>query len=128
MTEVGWGDAVAIAGLIAGIAAGFAVWFNWRQLKMTDEQLAAEKDKVETLGKVVAALAGMVETQKQQLVALLTQNQIAGNALQVRQQELALQAARLEWEQMGPLAKAGTWFARWQDERRSRRKERGGWW
>lgn len=108
-----WGDAVAIAGLIAAAGAGAATWFNWRQLKSTEEQVAAERAKVDVLGKMVAALAGMVEMQKQQLVALLTQNQIAAANLVVRQQELALAQAKLEWDQTGPLEKAGRWIDRW---------------
>lgn len=108
-----WIEAAALAGLAAGAAGCFAAWLNWRQLSYTEEQLAAERTKVETLGKVVAALAGMVETQKQQLIALLTQNQIAAAELALRQQELALAQAKLEWDQTGPLEKAGRWIDRW---------------
>jgi len=108
-----WGDALASAGLVAGIVAGFAAWFNWQQLKAIDAQLYAEREKVGHLGNLVAALLGMVETQKQQLAALMVQNQIPANALQVRQQEFTLQAAKLAWQTKGPFEKAATLFDKW---------------
>lgn len=115
-----WGDAVAIAGLVVGIGAGFGAWYNWRQLKLTEAQLLVEQEKVQALGKVVTAVAGVVEGQKLQLEALLAQNQIASNELQVRQQALALQSAKLEWDQKGPLEKAAFHIDRWWQRRRHR--------
>lgn len=127
-----WGDALAVGALVVSF---FVALFAWGQLKAQRETLAAtvaqielDEGKLGRLGGVVESLKGMVETQKAQVAALEKQLEVATRALrlqeetlafekaraerdaQLKQHEIALKSAELEWQKTGPFAKAKTWI------------------
>ena len=119
-------DALTLAlagGALAGaIGAVLLAVFEWFELRSARGQIEDEKRRLEQLGKLVEALAAMVRTQQEQLSILEKQAKTATEALKVQEADLALRREELNWDKMGPFAKAGFWVSQWAQERRSRRQ------
>ena len=130
-----FGDALAGGALVVSVIIGWLTWGQLRvqrdgiteqqkALKATLDQIQVDEQKVETLGKLVSSLHGIVETQRTQVEALGQQVRIASEALKLQQQtlefekqraaaeadsrqrQIALDAAKLQWDQTPPHVRA----------------------
>lgn len=104
---------IAVAGLAAAVAAGYGVYVQRGQLRAAREQLAtavkqleAEAAKINALGKLVAALSDMVAIQRKQLDAFSQAIKSQQDAVEVARMDAAVNAARLQLEQLNPIDKA----------------------
>lgn len=103
--------AAALGGAVGAIALAAVEWF---ELKAAKGQIEDEKRKIERLTELVATL-------RAQLSLLEKQAKTAEESLKVQEADLALRREQLEWDKKGPLAKAGSWWSRWKEERKTRR-------
>jgi hypothetical protein len=114
---------LALAGAALGGAVGAILLavIEWFVLKSARDQIEDERKKIEHLRELVEKLGRLVE-------GLEKQARIEDEVLKVQRDALAIQKEQAEWAQKGFFAKIGIQYKRWQEERKEKRRARGGHW
>jgi len=124
---VDWLSFSLAVGAFATAVVGIVGYLLQReQVEQLERQLSVESRKAERLGDLVNVLREFVETQKSQLETVQAQVKLMSDQLklkhdellaqqqsnQLRQQEIAIQTAQLEWQKADPVTKVKTWIGR----------------